>query len=136
VTLIGDGSGATAIAAIETGKIQGIVLADPMIMRLTVDGFSLPVSDTRTLAGHTFVYGGRAALAGATATAGRADASRSGPALRQCTRKSCEMAGHRPERRHRISRQGESIASERALPGLAYFRKNSYLPIILEVAPR
>ena len=69
VTSVGVGSGATAIAAMETGKIQGIVLADPVIMRLTVDGFILPVVDTRTLAGQTFVYGGPAALAGATTTA-------------------------------------------------------------------
>lgn len=69
VTSIGVGSGATAIAAMETGKIQGIVQADPVIMRLTMDGFIQPVVDTRTLAGQTFVYGGAAALAGATTTA-------------------------------------------------------------------
>ncbi len=69
VTSVGVGSGSTAIAAMETGKIQGIVLADPVIMRLTVDGFILPVVDTRTVAGQTFVYGGPAALAGATTTA-------------------------------------------------------------------
>jgi NitT/TauT family transport system substrate-binding protein len=69
VTSVGVGSGATAIAALETGKIQGIVLADPVIMRLTVDGFILPVVDTRTVEGQTFVYGGPAALAGATTTA-------------------------------------------------------------------
>ncbi|HEY3917861.1 MAG TPA: ABC transporter substrate-binding protein [Stellaceae bacterium] len=69
VSSVGVGSGATAIAAMETGKIQGIVLADPVIMRLTVDGFILPVVDTRTRAGQTFVYGGPAALAGATTTA-------------------------------------------------------------------
>lgn len=69
VTSVGVGSGATAIAAMETGKIQGIVLADPVIMRLTVDGFILPVVDTRTVEGQTFVYGGPAALAGATTTA-------------------------------------------------------------------
>ena len=68
VTSSGVGSGSTAIAALETGKIQGISLADPVIMRLTVDGFILPVVDTRTLAGQTFVYGGPAALAGATTT--------------------------------------------------------------------
>ena len=68
VSSVGVGSGATAIAAMETGKIQGIVLADPVIMRLTVDGFILPVVDTRTLAGQSFVYGGPAALAGATST--------------------------------------------------------------------
>jgi NitT/TauT family transport system substrate-binding protein len=69
VTSVGVGSGSTAIAAMETGKIQGIVLADPVIMRLTVDGFVQPVVDTRTLAGQTFVYGGPAALAGATVSA-------------------------------------------------------------------
>ena len=69
VTSVGVGSGSMAIAAMETGKIQGIVLADPVIMRLTVDGFILPVVDTRTVAGQTFVYGGPAALAGATTTA-------------------------------------------------------------------
>jgi NitT/TauT family transport system substrate-binding protein len=42
VTSVGVGSGSIAIAAMETGKIQGIVLADPVIMRLTVDGFILP----------------------------------------------------------------------------------------------
>jgi hypothetical protein len=127
VTLIGDGSGATAIAAIETGKIQGIVLADPMIMRLTVDGFSLPVSDTRTLAGHTFVYGGRAALAGATATAGRADASRSGPALRQCTRKSCEM-GWTPPGASSPDFLPRRINSFRAgAPGAGIFQKKQLL---------
>jgi sulfonate transport system substrate-binding protein len=69
VTSVGVGSGATAVAAMEVGKIQGIVLADPVIMRLTVDGFILPVVDTRTVAGQSFVYGGPAALAGATTTA-------------------------------------------------------------------
>jgi NitT/TauT family transport system substrate-binding protein len=69
VSSVGVGSGSTAIAALEAGKIQGIVLADPVIMRLTVDGFIQPVVDTRTLAGQTFVYGGPAALAGATASA-------------------------------------------------------------------
>lgn len=69
VTSVGVGSGSTAIAAMETGKIQGISLADPVITRLTVDGYILPVIDTRTLAGQTFVYGGPAALAGATTTA-------------------------------------------------------------------
>lgn len=69
VTSVGVGSGSTAIAATEAGKIEGIVLADPVIMRLTVDGFILPVVDTRTLAGQTFVYGGPAALAGATTSA-------------------------------------------------------------------
>ncbi|HLI20980.1 MAG TPA: ABC transporter substrate-binding protein [Stellaceae bacterium] len=69
VTSVGVGSGSTAIAAMETGKIQGISLADPVITRLTVDGFILPVVDTRTLAGQTYVYGGPAALAGATTTA-------------------------------------------------------------------
>jgi NitT/TauT family transport system substrate-binding protein len=66
---VGVGSGSTAIAAMATGKIQGIVQADPAIMRLTVDGFILPVVDTRTVAGQTFVYGGPAALAGATTSA-------------------------------------------------------------------
>jgi sulfonate transport system substrate-binding protein len=69
VTSVGVGSGATAIAAMETRKIHGIVLADPVITRLAVDGFILPVVDTRTVAGQTFVYGGPAALAGATITA-------------------------------------------------------------------
>src|SRR5215469_2598774 len=51
VSSVGVGSGSTAIAAMETGKIQGIVQADPAIMRLTVDGFILPVVDSRTLEG-------------------------------------------------------------------------------------
>jgi NitT/TauT family transport system substrate-binding protein len=66
VSSIGVGSGPTAVAAMETGKIQAISLADPVITRLQVDGFVLPVIDTRTLEGQTFVYGGPAALAGAT----------------------------------------------------------------------
>ncbi len=71
VTSIGVGSGATAIAAMETGKVNAMVQADPVITRLTVNGFLVPVpeDDTRTLAGQTFVYGGPAALAGATTTA-------------------------------------------------------------------
>jgi len=69
VSSVGVGSGATAIAAMETGKIQAISLADPVITRLTLDGFILPVVDTRTVEGQTYVYGGPAALAGATATA-------------------------------------------------------------------
>ena len=69
VSSVGVGSGTTAIAAMETGKIEGIVLADPVITRLTADGYILPVVDTRTVAGQTFVYGGPAALAGATASA-------------------------------------------------------------------
>ncbi len=76
VTSVGVGSGATAIAAMETHKIDGIVQADPAIMRLTVDGFIVPVVDTRTLAGQTFVYGGPAALAGATTSKEFADSHR------------------------------------------------------------
>jgi NitT/TauT family transport system substrate-binding protein len=99
VTSVGVGSGSIAIAAMETGKIQGIVLADPVIMRLTVDGFILPVVDTRTVAGQTFVCGGPAALTGATTTADYVrDPSRSGPVLCQRPRQSCEVAAHRPKR--------------------------------------
>jgi hypothetical protein len=38
-------------------------------MRLTIDGIILPVIDTRTPRRAAFVYGGPAALAGATTTA-------------------------------------------------------------------
>jgi len=68
-------------------------------MRLTIDGIILPVIDTRTPRRAAFVYGGPAALAGATTTADyvRPDPSRSRPSLRQCTCESCEMAAQRPE---------------------------------------
>jgi NMT1-like family len=102
VTSIGVGSGATAIAAMETGKIQGIVLADPVIMRLgrrlhlAGDRYPHPRwPDLRLWRPRRRSPGRRPRPT--------MSASRPGPALRQCTGESCEMAAHRPERGDRAA---------------------------------
>lgn len=52
------GSGAAAIAAAKSGRIDGIVLNDPVISVLTHDADMVAVFDTRTEDGMKYLYGG------------------------------------------------------------------------------
>jgi NitT/TauT family transport system substrate-binding protein len=58
------GTGAGAVAAIETGQIDGVVTGDPEISRMTMDHKFTALVDTRTRAGMDYIYGGEAAGAG------------------------------------------------------------------------
>ena len=55
---IGTGSGATVVAAVQHGEVDGISNADPMITKLDREGLIKIVADTRTLDGTVKVYGG------------------------------------------------------------------------------
>ena len=55
---IGTGSGATVVAAVQHGEVDGVSNADPMITKLDRDGLVTVVADTRTLEGTNKVYGG------------------------------------------------------------------------------
>jgi NitT/TauT family transport system substrate-binding protein len=55
---IGTGSGATTVAAVQHGEVDGISNADPMVTKLDSEGLIKIVADTRTLEGTTKVYGG------------------------------------------------------------------------------
>ena len=57
-SFIGTGSGATTVAAVEHGDVDGISNADPMVTKLDSMGLVRIVADTRTLEGTTKVYGG------------------------------------------------------------------------------
>lgn len=52
------GGGPGAIAAAKSGRIDGVVLNDPVISVLTRDGDMVPVFDTRTEDGMKYLYGG------------------------------------------------------------------------------
>ena len=58
VSVLGIGAGPSAIAAMKSGRLDGIVHADPIISRLVQDGDIVPVVDTRTEAGLTYLYNG------------------------------------------------------------------------------
>jgi NitT/TauT family transport system substrate-binding protein len=58
VSVIGVGAGASAIAAMKSGQLDGIVHADPIISRLVQDGDIVPIVDTRTEAGIKYLYNG------------------------------------------------------------------------------
>jgi NitT/TauT family transport system substrate-binding protein len=65
VSIIGVGAGATALAAMMTGQIDGIMHSDPVITRLVRDNAIVPVVDSRTEEGQVYLYGGPVASAGA-----------------------------------------------------------------------
>jgi NitT/TauT family transport system substrate-binding protein len=58
VSMIGIGGGPGAIAAMKSGQIDGLVLSDPAIMHLEVDGVITPIVDSREQSGQTYLYGG------------------------------------------------------------------------------
>jgi NitT/TauT family transport system substrate-binding protein len=58
VSIIGVGSGATAVAAIKKGEIDAIVNLDPAISKLTQDGDIVVLADSRTEEGNTKLFGG------------------------------------------------------------------------------
>jgi len=58
VSSIAVGTGAAAIAAMKSGRLDGIVHTDPVIARLVQDGDVVPVVDTRTEDGINYLYGG------------------------------------------------------------------------------
>ncbi len=69
VVEIGVGTGASAVAAMESNRIDGIIIADPVMTKLTGEGEVIPIVDTRTEAGQTYVYGGPTAFGGSFTTA-------------------------------------------------------------------
>ncbi|HWE72629.1 MAG TPA: ABC transporter substrate-binding protein [Stellaceae bacterium] len=58
VASVGVGAGAGAIAAMKSGRLDGISHADPVISRLIQDGDIVPIVDTRTEAGIKYLYNG------------------------------------------------------------------------------
>lgn len=57
VAIIGVGTGASAIAALTSGRIDAISNVEPVMTRLEVDGAVTIVADTRTLAGTKAIWG-------------------------------------------------------------------------------
>jgi NitT/TauT family transport system substrate-binding protein len=58
VVSVGVGAGSGAIAAMKSGRLDGISHADPVISRLIQDGDIVPIVDTRTEAGIKYLYNG------------------------------------------------------------------------------
>ena len=58
VSIIGVGTGATAVTAMKNGQIDGISNFDPAILILERDGAIVPIVDSRTLKGLDELYGG------------------------------------------------------------------------------
>jgi len=58
VSMIGIGGGPSAVAAVKSGQIDGLVLSDPAIGRLEADGVITPIVDSRDESGQTYLYGG------------------------------------------------------------------------------
>src|SRR5690606_13740847 len=58
VAIVGVGTGAGAVAALEKGEIDALVNLDPVITQLESTGKFTPVVDTRTEKGMNEVYGG------------------------------------------------------------------------------
>ncbi|HEY7244411.1 MAG TPA: ABC transporter substrate-binding protein [Xanthobacteraceae bacterium] len=58
VSYIGVGAGASAVAAMKKGEIDGLVNIDPMITKLEQDGDIKVVADSRTEAGTRAIFGG------------------------------------------------------------------------------
>lgn len=58
VSVIAIGSGAGAIAAAESGQLDGVSEFDPVVTKLIHDGTMLPILDTRTKEGMEKLYGG------------------------------------------------------------------------------
>ncbi|HMK81987.1 MAG TPA: ABC transporter substrate-binding protein [Xanthobacteraceae bacterium] len=57
-SFIGTGAGATVVAAVQHGEVDGISNSDPMVTKLDREGLVTVVADTRTMAGTEKVYGG------------------------------------------------------------------------------
>jgi NitT/TauT family transport system substrate-binding protein len=58
VTQIAVGSGASAVAAMKAGLIEGLACSDPAITLLTRDGDITPIVDARTEGGTRYLFGG------------------------------------------------------------------------------
>src|ERR1700761_4605324 len=58
VVSVGVGAGAGAIAAMKSGRLDGISHADPVISRLIQDGDIVPIVDSRNEAGIKYLYNG------------------------------------------------------------------------------
>jgi NitT/TauT family transport system substrate-binding protein len=63
------GAGSGAIAAVETHQVDGLILADPVITKLSNEHDLVPVVDTRKPEGQTYVFGGPGAIGGISGTA-------------------------------------------------------------------
>jgi NitT/TauT family transport system substrate-binding protein len=61
VSVIGIGGGAGAVAAMKSHQIDGMVMSDPVVTRLEMDGDGVSVVDSRTDRGQTYIYGGPSA---------------------------------------------------------------------------
>jgi NitT/TauT family transport system substrate-binding protein len=61
VSIIGIGSGGGAIAAVKSGRVDGISHVDPVVSRLVFDGDIVPIVDARTPAGMQYFFGGEMA---------------------------------------------------------------------------
>ncbi len=58
VSIVGVGTGASAVAAMKSGQIDGLSNFDPAILILERDGLLVPIVDTRTRKGLDELYGG------------------------------------------------------------------------------
>jgi NitT/TauT family transport system substrate-binding protein len=58
VSIIGTGTGASAVAAMKSGQLDGMSNFDPAILILERDGVIVPIVDTRTRKGLDELYGG------------------------------------------------------------------------------
>ena len=58
VVIVGVGTGAGAVAAMEKGEIDALVNLDPVITQLEATGKFVPVADSRTEKGMKEIYGG------------------------------------------------------------------------------
>ncbi len=58
VSVVGVGAGAGAVAAMKSGRLDGISHADPVISKLVQEGDIVPVVDTRTEEGIKYLYNG------------------------------------------------------------------------------
>lgn len=65
VHMVGVGAGPSAVAAMQSGQIDGLLFSDPFITRLEIEHLAVPVIDSRLPAGQDFIYGGPAACSGA-----------------------------------------------------------------------
>ena len=58
ISIIGTGTGASAVAAMKSGQLDGLSNFDPAILILERDGAIVPIVDTRTRKGLDELYGG------------------------------------------------------------------------------
>jgi NitT/TauT family transport system substrate-binding protein len=69
VSIIGVGTSAAAVAAVEKGEIDALINSDPVMMKLEADNAVTIIADTRTEKGTTELFGGPYPEAGLYATA-------------------------------------------------------------------